>query len=287
MKTFTDLHVHTHKSDGSDSIEEVLTLARDNNVSVLSITDHNTLKAYTQETFEEAKRLEIKLVPGVELDVIYKNRQYHLLAYGIDVQNEKLQEVCAYNSKVQEAYNLSLMQCMERDGMGISKEEYLNYEIPRSRGGWKLLNYLLDKGITESLLEGTKFYKQYGFNSNDIKFIGLEEAVQVVKKSSGIPILAHPAEQIPYNQYDTCHEKFWSQIEQLLKTGIEGVECIHPLHGFGLQKDLIAMCKMKGLYVSGGTDYHGHFFNKQKQTIGGQLINTEIVSQLLDCVIRK
>lgn len=88
MKTFTDLHVHTHKSDGSDSIEEVLTLARDNNVSVLSITDHNTLKAYTQETFEEAKRLEIELVPGVELDVIYKNRQYHLLTYGIDVHNE-------------------------------------------------------------------------------------------------------------------------------------------------------------------------------------------------------
>ena len=69
-----------------------------------------------------------------------------------------------------------------------------------------------------------------------------------------------------------------------METGIEGIECIDPLHGFGLQKDLETFCSDRRMYISGGTDYHGHFFNKQKQTIGGQLINAEIVGKLLDHV---
>lgn len=47
MNQYVDLHVHTNMSDGSDSVVEILSLAQDNNISVLSITDHNTLDAYS------------------------------------------------------------------------------------------------------------------------------------------------------------------------------------------------------------------------------------------------
>lgn len=138
--------------------------------------------------------------------------------------------------------------------------------------------------MTKSLLEGIKYYNQYGFNSNSIKFVSLEEAIRIVKEASGIPILAHPAEQIPYKQYDACHDDFWSALDNVLQVNIEGIECIHPLHGFGLQKELISLCNAKGLFVSGGTDYHGQFFNKQKQAVGGQFIASDIVKKLIDCV---
>lgn len=284
MKQFVDFHIHTNISDGSDSVHEIIELAQNNNVSVISITDHNTLDAYAGDAFLHASSAGLRLVPGVELDVIFEGRQFHLLGYGIDLQNSMIREVCTHNSMVQEEYNLNLIRCMVKDRIEVNVKEYLEYQIPLGRGGWKLLNYFLDIGLTQSLLEGTKYYKQYGFNSNTIKFVSLKEAVKVIKETGGVSILAHPAEQIPYNQYDKQHEDFWNILTAVLKTNIEGIECIHPLHSFGLQKELINFCNERSLYISGGTDYHGHFFNKQKQTIGGQLIGMNIVERLLQCL---
>lgn len=277
MKQFADLHVHTNLSDGSDSVPQVLALAERNNVSLLSITDHNTVAAYTQDTFREAERLGLSLVPGVELDVIHQGKQFHILSFGVDVKDRRLLEACAHNTQVQEAYNLDLLRHMERDGLGVLEAEYTSYAIPKGRGGWKLLNYLLDRGITGSLLEGLTYYGQYGFKTNTIPFISLEEAVSVVKGAGGVPLLAHPAEQIPYDPYKGDNAGFWQELEGLLAAGLAGLECIHPLHDFGLQRELIALCDQRGLCVSGGTDYHGSFFSKQKQIIGGQFVPLETV----------
>lgn len=282
MREFADLHVHTCLSDGSDTVREVLALASENNVSCISITDHNTVAAYTEAAFNDADRLGVKLIPGVELDVIHEGKQYHMLGLGIDYRNERLLEACAHNAAVQEDYNLSLLRLMERDGLEVRESDYHKYEIPAGRGGWKLLNYLLDIGNTKSLLEGLKYYGQYGFKTSTIKFISLTEAVGIVKGASGVPILAHPAEQIPYDQYSPDNSSFWSELERLLAAGLEGIECIHPLHGFGLQRELIALCRERGLCVSGGTDYHGSFFSKQKQTIGGQFVSFDVSEKLLN-----
>ena len=282
MKRFADLHVHTDLSDGSASVYEVLALAERNNVSLISITDHNTLAAYTEDAFLEGERLGVKLLPGVELDVIHGGKQYHMLGLGVDYKNRELLEACAYNAKVQEEYNLDLLRLMEQDGLGVSEPDYHRYEIPAGRGGWKLLNYLLDTGVTQSLREGLKYYGQYGFKTNSIKFISLKEAIDAVRGAGGAAILAHPGEQIPCDQYASDSSPFWSELEGLLMAGLDGVECIHPLHGFGLQEELISLCHERGLYISGGTDYHGSFFSRQKQVIGGQFVPMELVSPVLN-----
>ena len=282
MEKYVDLHIHTCCSDGSDTAEEVLKLAVTNSVSILSITDHNTLEAYSERLFCLSEQMGIVLVPGVELDVQFKDHQYHLLGYGIDVNNNRLREVCMHNSAVQEAYNVEVLRCMEKDHVGVSEEEYNQYVIPNGRGGWKLLNYLLDIGITTYLLEGIKYYKQYGFDPSRINFVSFEEAVEVIKDAGGVSVLAHPAEQIPYNQYDDNHDIFMEKISDILLEKVEGIECIHPLHDFELQRKLVLLCNEKNLYVSGGTDYHGSFFNKQKQTIGGQFIKEDVVRKLID-----
>lgn len=87
MKQYADLHVHTSFSDGSDSVSQALALAARNNVSLISITDHNTLAAYTEEAFQEGERLGVKLLPGVELDVIHEGKQHHMLGLGVDYKN--------------------------------------------------------------------------------------------------------------------------------------------------------------------------------------------------------
>jgi hypothetical protein len=287
MKRYADLHIHTCLSDGSGTAAQALALARKNNVSYLSITDHNTMAAYTREAWEAADRLGLRLISGVELDTIFKGKQFHLLAFGAGTDNQRLIEACAHNARVQEDSNLSLLRRMEKDGLDVREKEYEKYEIPPGRGGWKLLNYLFDAGMTKTLLEGLKYYGQYGVDSDKIPFVDLDEAVRIVKEASGVPVLAHPAEQLPYNPYEADHTPFWSALNELLETGMEGVECVHPLHSFGLQEELAALCRERGLFISGGTDYHGAFFSKQKQTIGGQMVGADLVGRLIDSVAGK
>lgn len=275
------MHIHTSCSDGSDTVEEIIQRACENNVSVISVTDHNTVRAYSEHAVLKMERAGLKLIPGVELDVIHEGRQYHLLGYGIDPEERGLLAACHHNSAVQEDSNLALLRKIAKEVSAVSEEDYQKYSIPKGRGGWKLLNYLLDIGVTRSLHEGLRFYGQHGVDSSKIEFVPMTEAVRIVKKAGGVPVLAHPGENIPYNHYDIRHDEFYRILESILLTGIEGVECIHPLHDFFLEKDLISLCKAKGLFVSGGSDYHGRFFSKQKEKLGGQFVLGETVKDLL------
>ena len=55
-----DLHIHTNISDGALSPKEVIDEAWKNGVSVISITDHDTIDSYTPDLFSYAKSINIK-----------------------------------------------------------------------------------------------------------------------------------------------------------------------------------------------------------------------------------
>ena len=70
---YVDLHVHSIYSDGSETIEELIREAGKAGISVLAITDHNTL------SLEQAvKKNSVLVIPGCEFSaeaVIPKTRQ--------------------------------------------------------------------------------------------------------------------------------------------------------------------------------------------------------------------
>jgi predicted metal-dependent phosphoesterase TrpH len=275
---FVDFHIHSNFSDGSDTCLQILNKSMENGVSLISITDHNTVTSIKSMKQLANEHPAIIWIPGVELDAKFRDKGYHILGYGIS-DNTNMSELCEYNQKVQEDYNSRLLECICKEDKRVSMGEYNTYKQPGSRGGWKLLNYLFDKEITGSLLEGTRYYGKYGFNTNSIEFASVNEACKVIRDSGGVPILAHPIENIPYVG---AEKSFFNQITTLLNEGVEGVECIYPLHSELLEGDLVQFCLENNLYISGGTDYHGSFFNKQKQKIGGQFVKAEMVIKLLD-----
>ena len=61
-----DLHMHSTFSDGSDSPERLLQLVKEKGLSGFSITDHDTIDAYSDELFAKAKEMGLELIPGVE-----------------------------------------------------------------------------------------------------------------------------------------------------------------------------------------------------------------------------
>ena len=86
MEKKIDLHIHTNCSDGDNSIYEVIDMAINNKLDMISITDHDTVMAYSDEVFKYAYDRGIELVTGVEISVKYNNETIKALD---DVKNEK------------------------------------------------------------------------------------------------------------------------------------------------------------------------------------------------------
>src|SRR3990167_9568907 len=91
---YADLHIHTHFSDGTFSPAEVVLLAKKSAIDCISITDHDTLKAYASSFPSEGR----EIIPGIELSADIDNSEANILGYGIETRErwfqEKLAELC-------------------------------------------------------------------------------------------------------------------------------------------------------------------------------------------------
>ena len=92
MNNLIDLHIHTNCSDGVLSPYEVIDEALRNKVDTISITDHDTVSAYTKDLIEYAKTNNINLIPGIEISTKTKKYGIHILGYNIDIHNKELIE---------------------------------------------------------------------------------------------------------------------------------------------------------------------------------------------------
>ena len=70
-----DLHCHSTASDGSLTPAELVKLAIEREVDLLSITDHDTLNAY----HHGLDSLPIKLVAGIELSTSWRKFDIHIV----------------------------------------------------------------------------------------------------------------------------------------------------------------------------------------------------------------
>ena len=93
MYTKGDFHIHSTCSGGGLSPTEIVRLAKQKNVDIISITDHNNTDGI-DEAIEEGKRNNIRVIPGVELSTRYNDCKVHILGYFKDdsYKNELLKK---------------------------------------------------------------------------------------------------------------------------------------------------------------------------------------------------
>ena len=88
-----NLHIHSNYSDGEENFDDLILQAKQKEMKYISITDHNSILGYKNSNFSN----ESFLIRGVEFDCFYKMSLLHILGYGIDINNEKLLNLCAKN----------------------------------------------------------------------------------------------------------------------------------------------------------------------------------------------
>lgn len=251
--TKADMHIHSFYSDGTYSPEKILEEAKRNHVSVISITDHNCLDGYDSLLSQN----EIEVIAGVELDCTDKGINYHVLGYGIDIQNEKFRSFVRKNNEKLEKVNTELLKKVILDHPECSLNEYHNYHYDRKKGGWKLLHYFMEKGLSDSLQDGFRIYAQYHHSYTCGDFPSMKEVCDQIHQAKGRAVLAHPQKVIRPASY----EHFEKTAEALLKNGLDGIECYYPSQDEKAAEICVNLCKKYDLMITCGCDCHGDFEN--------------------------
>ena len=130
-------------------------------------------------------------------------------------------------------------------------EELINLE--RNIGRPDLAKLMLKDGIVSSIDDAfdrylTEAYEEIRFISNKPTY---QECFSLIKEAGGIPVLAHPVTLLLDNN------ALYNKIIEMKKNGLEGIEVYHSNVCKDLTSNLIEIALNEGLYLTGGSDYHG------------------------------
>lgn len=259
-----DLHVHSYYSDGTYSPDEIIKHALQNDVDLLSITDHNCISAYDE--LHEMKN--IRIISGVEIDSVEYGIDFHILGYGFDISDAEFRSFTDRNNERLEEVNVKLLEKVIKDYPHLSVKDYDAFSYDRKLGGWKLLHYFVHKGLCKSLWDGFEIYTKYQHSYACVAFPSIDEVCAQIHRSGGKAVLAHPGKVIPYASY----EEFESFLEKVLEHDFDGVECYYPSHDEAIINICLKLCRKKGLMITCGSDCHGGF---EKTAIGELDISKE------------
>jgi predicted metal-dependent phosphoesterase TrpH len=255
-----DLHIHSNKSsDGDLSVEELIELSS-GKLRAISIADHDTLDAYP-EAVEIGKVKGVEVIQSVEITTHFNGRELHILSPFVEKEGHILEllERLKYGRIFLAEERIKKLQ---KIGFSIKIEDVFSYSpnaIPIGTSIARVLflsqpdHPLLKKYLDEPAKAPYRFYKDYfepgGLAYVPFDYISTEEAVEAVRDSGGVPVLAHPgASFCKVGKEDLIYLK---------DKGLEGVEVWTSYHTPEKKNFYYELAKELDLVPTPGSDFHG------------------------------
>lgn len=250
-----DLHLHSLKSDGIYSPEEIVKIAYSNGIKTIALSDHDTSSGLIEaESF--SKKLGLSFYKGIEFTAHITEDSYeHILGYNFF----DLKDIDIYLKKLRyERIELisNYIYVLNNNGFNISFEEVKNLTPGEHLtimhvAKWLNNNYPIYNGKDSySLFIGTK-----GKYHIPEKCHYCTEIISLIHKAGGIAVLAHPFRYHPEFKEDLY--TFENHVSFLKQIGLDGIEAYYGTHS----KRDIQICnyiaRKYQLIVTGGSDFHG------------------------------
>ncbi|MCX8131457.1 MAG: PHP domain-containing protein [Clostridia bacterium] len=246
LKINGDLHIHTNYSDGSLSPGEILDMAKERQLSVISITDHNTISG-VEEAVQLGKVIGIEVIPGIELSIEYKT-EMHLLGYCFDIYNKDLSQYI--NSKKEWEFSelIKFIRKVRKKINNISIDDFLSINTINVR---TIADVMIEKGYAKDRYE---IFKNFFENVDQLSInkIGLSprEGIKLINDAGGLSVLAHPT------RLGCSYQELYDILIELKEFGLSGLECYHKCHSLVDVREFIRIANELNLIITGGSDFH-------------------------------
>lgn len=242
-----DLHSHTTASDGELSPEDLLARARAAGVTVLAVTDHDTVKGLARAR-AAAEAQGIRLVPGIEVSTESEGREIHILGHFVNPTEPGLS---GFSDRLRDerAERMGRMvKQMNTLGFPVTLEEVERIAAGAHLGRPHLALALVGRGYVGSTREAFDRFLGDGKPGYVDRFrVSAEDAIAMLHRAGGTATLAHPG-----SSKVSPHT-----LQRLAKSGLDGLEIFHPDHVPSQREAFLRQADALGLVPTAGSDYHG------------------------------
>lgn len=252
---FADLHLHSNFSDGTYTPEQVVMQARLHGLSVIALTDHDTIEGCDRaEKACAAGGLEF--IPGTELTAEQEGEEIHILGYLMDVGNRLLLDEIAKFQAVRQNRIREMVARLNGLEVPLTSDEVFALANCRAPGRPHVARALVQGGHCASLDEAFERFLKKNRPAWVPKFkMSAEKAIALIHQAGGVAVMAHPG----LSRADHV-------IPEMIENGLDGLECFHTKHSTSTAEHYLQMADEFDLLVTGGSDCHGQ--SKGRPLIG-------------------
>jgi predicted metal-dependent phosphoesterase TrpH len=254
-----DLHLHTTASDGACAPDELVARAAAAGLSVIGITDHDTMAGVSQAA-EAASRIGIACIPGIEVTSVWQQRDVHVLGYFVNPESKGLGQLIARGRQARLMRARSIVALLAKAGAPVEIEDRLSAAAAGGRAIARpeIARALVAAGHVESVGEAFDTYLSEG-RPAFVPHSGPSpmEVVARIVEGGGVASLAHPG--------TTKRDEL---IEPLMAAGLDALEAIHSEHDPAARSHYRRLAEELGLAVTGGSDFHGDGMHSRR-VLGG------------------
>jgi predicted metal-dependent phosphoesterase TrpH len=272
-----DLHLHTTASDGRSTPTELADLAAANGLSVIAVTDHDTVNS-CREVADAARVHGIEAITGIEITAVEAGRDVHMLSYFLDIDDAGLREFLAAQRHTRVDRVERVAQRLAELGMPVDLAPFLTAArtLGHSIGRPQVADAMIAAGHVinrrdafERWLGGGRpaFVPRGGASP--------ERVIEIVHSAGGLISLAHPGRTALDDQ----------RVTQLVAAGLDALEVYHSDHDAGTIVRYAELAERLGTLRTGGSDFHGDPGNPL--TVGSVSLPPEHWDRLRTAALRR
>lgn len=243
-----DLHTHTIYSDGLSTPEELVIRAKEKGLTGLALTDHDTVDGLPA-FLAAGKEHGLRCVPGVELSTELDGVEFHILGYQVDFTHAPLRRRLGQVLASRQERARGMLNLLAKHGLVLNWEEISGTKPNAFVGRFQIYRALKDKKLIGPDEDRKAF--NYLLGSQGVAYLPHRElssleAISLIRAAGGWPVLAHPGRLGDDRLLPT-----------LVDHGLAGLEVYYPEHSPAVTAKYLALAQKYGLFVTGGSDYHG------------------------------
>lgn len=244
-----DLHTHTTASDGRLTPEALVTRAAKAGVSVLAVTDHDTV-AGCDAVAAACLAAGLGFVPGIEITAVLIDVDVHVLGYFFDRQSPALLTFLDDQRRRRLDRVREMIRRLERFDIRLDADAILQPALDdpsRSAGRPWIARALVAARHVATTAEAFERWLARGKPAFVPRSAATpSEVIGRIHDAGGLASLAHPG---------LLARDEW--LTGFVTAGLDAIEAHHTRHDAEATTHYRALAGRFGLAVSGGSDFHG------------------------------
>jgi len=266
-----DLHIHSTASDGKFSPEAIVGRAAALGLTIIALTDHDSVDGIAP-ALEAAKAFpQLRVIPGIEISTEMPDGEIHVLGYFIDYTSEDLSSALVRFRSSRQRRAQGMTAKLRDLGINVDWQRVQEIAGEGSIGRPHIAQAMLEKGYIKSIRDAFNGYIEHGGPAYvEREKMTPVEAVALIVRSNGLPVLAHP-----FTASDPE-----AMIIELKTAGLIGIEAYYNSYTADEINSLVSMADRHSLIATGGSDYHG-LDDSAETGLGGVAVPVKSAERLI------